>query len=91
MCLGRLHGSATGNLAPRDPKRQWIVWFRWALAPVHWSNEGGDDALPGPDTGQVSDIMNARNAQRKSATIGKDGCTFGHSARSMQQKRFASR
>jgi len=32
-----------------------------------------------PETGQVSDIMNARNAQRKSATTGQDGHTFGHS------------
>jgi integrase len=37
-----------------------------------------------PETGQVSDIMNARNAQRKSATIGQDGHTFGHSDLSMQ-------
>jgi len=37
-----------------------------------------------PETGQVSDIMNARNAQRKSATIDQDGHTFGHSDLPMQ-------
>ena len=37
-----------------------------------------------PETGQVSDIMNARNAQRKSATIVQDGHTFGHSDLPMQ-------
>jgi hypothetical protein len=37
-----------------------------------------------PETGQIASIIDARNAQRKSATIHQDGHTFGHTGQVIQ-------